>query len=125
MILIASCTSLQYDSGPKRPYRYRSGLSMFKIRFQGLEVVLEGIKAGRGNPADRAGLAAFECLFDGDISRIGQVVDLHAQITCCRSCGFSKIDKVSLFEIDQHGHYCQAQFVMKQWIEFLEHIFSF
>lgn len=93
----------------------------FYVGLQCRDVFGEGIAPGVRDAADRAGHLPAEGLFDFDVIRLRQLVQLYRKVARRGSGLLPDKDKVGALDPDEDRHHGQSQFRMQQRIQFFEH----
>lgn len=98
------------------------GRSLFLyVALQRLDVFGEGVASGVGDAAHRAGNLAPEGLFDLDVTRFGEFVQLHREVSRRGSGLLPDEDEVGAFDPDEDRNDGQSQFGVQQGIQLFEH----
>ena len=95
------------------------------VSFQGLHILFEGIDSRTGDATDGAGHLSPESLFDLDIARFLQLVDLNAEVAGRGPRLLPDEDEVGLLDPQQDRHDGQPQFGVQQRIQLFEHCLRF
>ena len=74
------------------------------VALQSINICLKSLPTDSRYPADCPWSFAVISLLDGDISGGVELVYLNAQVACRRPGAFLEVNKVYLFDIDEHGN---------------------
>ena len=86
-----------------------------------VDVFGEGVASRVGDAADGAGHLAPEGLFDFDVIRFRQLVQLYRKVARRGSGLLPDKDEIGAFDPDEDRHHGQTQFGMQQGVEFFKH----
>ena len=84
-----------------------------QVLAQGLDILLKGLYACRGDAAQRAWPLALECLLDSDVACRGEFVELNAQVARRCACLLLDEGKLGFLGSDEQRHHRQAQLTVQ------------
>lgn len=84
---------------------------------ESVDVCGEGLASGGREPCCGACASAHKSLFNRDIERLSQRVEVRTEVARGGSGDLSQVIEVGLFHREQSGHYAKPQFVVYQLVE--------